>query len=192
MRRWRIAAVLLLCLALVGSMACNPFGGAEGEISQQLVEVRRGDLTVSVSGSGNIEVSNEAKLAFDIGGRIVEIKVEEGDRVTRGQEVARLDDTSYQQAVKLAEADLETAQNQLQAAELDFKAAQENLKAAKFDVEIADYAVWQSEITYSVTWEGGGLILKSTDLTDISFTDLPGVRLALEQANYYLARTRNS
>jgi len=190
MRRWRIVVVLLLCLALVGSMACNPFGGAEEEASQQLVEVVRGDLTVSVSGSGNIEVDKEASLAFDIAGRLVEIKVKEGDRVTRGQPIARLDDTDYQLAVKLAEADLETAQNQLQVAEFDFEAAQGKLEAAKFDVEIADYAVWQSEITYSYTWEGGSLVVKSDDLTDIIFTDLPGVRLALEQANYYLARAQ--
>ena len=190
MRRWRIVVVLLLCLALVGSMACNPFGGDKEETAQQLVEVVRGDLTVSVSGSGNIEVDKEASLAFDIAGRLVEIKVKEGDRVTRGQPIARLDDTDYQLAVKLAEADLESAQNQLQVAEFDFEAAQGKLEAAKFDVEIAGYAVWQSEITYSYTWEGGSLVVKSDDLTDIIFTDLPGVRLALEQANYYLARAQ--
>ncbi len=187
MKSWRMVAVLVLCLVLASCLACNPFAGEKEEVSQQLVEVVRGDLTISVSGSGNIEVSNEARLAFDIGGRIVEIKVEEGDRVTRGQQVARLDDTSYQQAVKLAEADLESAQNQLQVAEVDFKAAQAKLKVAKFDIEIADYAVWQSEITYRITWEEGGPIIKSDDLTDIIFTDLPGVRLALEQADYYLA-----
>ena len=190
MRRWRIVAVLLLCLALVGSMACNPFGGAEGEVSQQLVEVRRGDLTVSVSGSGNIGVSNEAKLAFDIAGRLVEIKVKEGDRVTKGQPIARLDDTDYQLAVKLAEADLETAQNQLQVAEFDFEAAQGKLKVARVDVEIADYSLRQSEITYSITWEGGSLVVKSDDLTDIIFTDLPGVRFALGEIDYYIAKSQ--
>lgn len=63
MRSWRAVAVLLLCLALVGPTACSPFGGgSQEETSQQLVEVVRGDLTVS--GSGNIAVSNEARLVF--------------------------------------------------------------------------------------------------------------------------------
>ena len=66
MKTWRIVTVLLLCLVLVGSIACNPFGGNEQEVTQQLVEVMRGDLTVTVSGSGNIEVSTEAKLAFGV------------------------------------------------------------------------------------------------------------------------------
>ena len=29
MKRWRILAVLLLCLALAGAIACNPFGGEQ-------------------------------------------------------------------------------------------------------------------------------------------------------------------
>ena len=63
MRRWRTIGVLLLCLALVSSIACSPFGGDKEEASQQLVEVARGDLVISASGSGNIEVSNEANQA---------------------------------------------------------------------------------------------------------------------------------
>ena len=55
--------VLLLCLVGAGSMACRPFGGGtKEEASQQLVKVVRGDLTVS--GSGSIDISNEARLVF--------------------------------------------------------------------------------------------------------------------------------
>ena len=75
MKSWRIVAVLLLYVVLASSTACNPFGGDKEEASQQLVEVVRGDLTVSVSGSGNIEVSNEVNLAFGVGGRIDKIYV---------------------------------------------------------------------------------------------------------------------
>jgi hypothetical protein len=70
MRNWLILIILPLCLALAGSIACSPFGGDGEEVSQQLVEVVRGDLVISVSSSGNIEVSDEGKLAFGVGGRI--------------------------------------------------------------------------------------------------------------------------
>ena len=81
MKRWKIIAILLLCLALTGTVACRPGGssGDEEEFTGQLVEVVRGDLTVSVSGNGSIDVSNEVRLAFDGGGEVYRIYVEQGD-----------------------------------------------------------------------------------------------------------------
>jgi len=49
MKSWRAAAVLLLFM-----------DSSQEKTSQQLVEVVRGDLIVS----GNIDVSNEARLVF--------------------------------------------------------------------------------------------------------------------------------
>ncbi len=100
MKDWRIVAVLVVGLMLVSFSAC---GGNADENQYQLVEVVRSDLMVTVSGSGNIEVSNEAYLAFGVGGTVGELYVEEGDEVTHGQALASLDTTSLELAVKTAE-----------------------------------------------------------------------------------------
>ena len=105
MKNWGIVAVLVVGLMLVSLSAC----GQADENQYQLVEVVPGDLTVTVSGSGNIEVSNEAYLAFGVGGTVGELYVEEGDEVTQGQALASLDTTSLELAVKTAEVDLEIA-----------------------------------------------------------------------------------
>ena len=70
-RLGKIGILLLLCLALVGSVACT--GDGEAEDTQRLVEVVRGDLTFTVSGSGNIKVTTEARLAFGSGGKVDKI-----------------------------------------------------------------------------------------------------------------------
>ena len=77
MKHWKITAIILLCLALAGSVACSPFGGGgdEEESVSQLVEVVRGDLSVIVSGGGNIAVSDEANLTFGSSGKVDEIYV---------------------------------------------------------------------------------------------------------------------
>ncbi len=106
MKDWRIVAVLLVGLMLVSLSAC---GGNADESQYRLVEVVTGDLTVTVSGSGNIEVSNEASLAFGVGGKIGKIYVTEGEEVTQGQALASLDTTSLELAVKTAEINLELA-----------------------------------------------------------------------------------
>ena len=136
MKSWRIVTVLLLCLVLASSVACNPLGENGEVISQQPVEVVRGDLMVSVSGSGNTEISNEVKLAFGTAGKIAKIYVDEGDRVTKGAVLAELDTGALELAVTQAELALRMAEYNLdQALELytwpDIKIAQADVDDAE-------------------------------------------------------------
>jgi len=113
MRNWRVVVIVVLCLALAGSVACMPFGGGgeEPEVKQQLVEVVRGDLVLSVSSDGSLAFVNERNLPFGISGTVAEVNVDEGDQVTEGQVLARLDSSALELAVRAAEADLELADN---------------------------------------------------------------------------------
>ena len=131
MRKGKIIGVLLLCLALAGSMACNPFGGDEEEDNQRLVEVVRGDLAISVSGSGNIEVSDEGKLAFGVGGRIDRIYVEEGDSVTKGDVLAKLDTDDLELALTQAEVTLTQAEIAVSTANVTLRTARHSLDEAQ-------------------------------------------------------------
>ena len=105
MKSWRIIPFLLfgLVLVLVGSVSCNAFGGQTEEVTPQLVEVTRGDLTVTVSGSGNIEVTNEMKLTFSLAGQVEKIYVQEGSQVAKGEKLAELVTDSLELAVTQAQ-----------------------------------------------------------------------------------------
>jgi len=126
-------------------MACNPFGGEE-EVSQQLVEVVRGDLTISVSGSGNIEVSDEGKLAFGVGGRIDKIYVEEGDSVTGGDVLARLDTDDLELALTQARVALATQQVAVTQAQVALDTAKYNLNQALEIYTSPEIVVAQAEV----------------------------------------------
>lgn len=150
MKSWRIAVVLLLSLVLTSFVACNPFGEGEPEVTEELVEVVRGDLTVIVSGSGNIEVSKEAKIAFGTGGRIEKIYVEDGDKVSKGEILARLETdaleltiTQTEVAVTQAEVAVTQAELGLQTAELELEKAQDLY--SKLDISTARLALTETE-----------------------------------------------
>ncbi len=143
MKKWRIVAVLLLCLALVGAIACSPLGGDEEEVTQQLIEVVRGNLTVSVSGSGNIVVADEARLTFGSGGKIDKIYVDEGDEVSKGDILAKLD-TDY---LELA---LTQAQVALAGQEVAVSQAEINVKNAEIILEKAEDA-WLDTVSAGTT-----------------------------------------
>ena len=145
MRKWgTIGTIVLLCLALAGVTACNPFGGDQEETTQQLIEVVRGDLIVSVSGSGNIVVTDEANLAFGSGGKIARIYVDEGDEVSKGEVLARLDTGPLELALAQAEAALDQAEYNLEKTKEPY--SDDDIDSAETAVELAedylDYAEW--------------------------------------------------
>ncbi|MFC2017420.1 efflux RND transporter periplasmic adaptor subunit [Chloroflexota bacterium] len=156
MKSWRIVVVLLLCLVLVSSAACNPFGGNGEELSQQLVEVVRGDLTVSVSGSGKIQVTNEARLTFGIGGRVDKIYVEEGDTVTEDEVLAKLDTDALELALTQAQVARAQAQEALAQAQVALTQAQVALTTqqvavtqAQATLQTAEYNLEEAQELYT-------------------------------------------
>ncbi len=161
MKSWRIVPILLLCLVLAGTVACAGQGGEE--VSMQMVEVVRGDLTVIVSGSGNIGVSSEANLVFGTGGKVDKIYVEEGDKVSSGDVLAKLDTSVLELALAQAELTLATAEYNLDkaqqiytkpdinAARAAVHAAEAYLRYAKLMLEVEantpeDIQIWENEV----------------------------------------------
>ena len=155
----RRAGALLLCLVLVGSIACSPSGDDSKKAGQQSVKVVRGDLMATVSGNGTIEVLTERKLAFSSGGRIEKIYVDEGDKVNKGDTLARLDTSALELALtqaKLglvqarvardeAEYDLNQLKNVLHASHDRVKIAESALSAAEKQVEAAEQTVAEAQ-----------------------------------------------
>lgn len=179
MRRWRIIIALLLIPVLAGTTACNPFGGGDKEeVIQQLVKVVRGDLAVSVSGSGNIEASREARLSFGSGGRVDRIYVEESDVVGNGEMLANLDTDALELAktraeVALAQAEVALTQAQLtrQTAELELESALDNKDAlglallnAQIDLRTAEHNLEETQDLY--TWSDIKIAQADVDETE--------------------------
>ena len=196
MKSWRIVVILLLCLVLAGSMACNVFGGdGKQEASWEQVKVVRGDLTVSVSGAGNIYVCNEENLTFERGsGRVDKIHVDIGDKVSKGEvlaELAPLDTDALELALLKAqiardEAEynlnqlkdvqhasydrVKIAESQLEAAEMELAQAQEKLAnetiTAPFDGVVASVGAEVGDTFHSSTG-AGTVIVRLIDLTTL-------------------------
>jgi len=66
---------------------------------------------VTVSADGNLSFVKDRKLTFGISGTIAEVNVEEGEWVSQGEVLARLDTTSLELAIKAAQVDLDIATN---------------------------------------------------------------------------------
>ncbi len=86
------------------------------EVAVRVAAVERGPLARPVHAAGRIGYSAETRLAFKVGGVVARIAVDEGDHVSKGQVLARLDPreidahlTEAESARAKAERDLERA-----------------------------------------------------------------------------------
>jgi RND family efflux transporter MFP subunit len=97
----KIIGVLLLSAMLMAVTACDGLGGGDSS-GRQLVEVTRGDLQLTVSGSGSLAVSEDTSLSFGVGGKILLLNAEEGDTISKGTVLARLDTSALELALNQA------------------------------------------------------------------------------------------
>ena len=128
--------LIVPCLAFVAALACD-----------------RGADDAPPRASGYIEAT-EVRVAPEVGGRIVELLVEEGKRITAGEVIARLDTADAELAMRRTQADRDQAEAQLrllqagarqedvqqsraqaQSAHADVQSAQAELEAANVDLE---------------------------------------------------------
>jgi len=95
--------VTVLCLFSVLFTGCV---GSQSAV-QETAKATRGNLVISVDVSGNLEMPRKVDLSFGTSGMIKEIMVEEGDRVVKGQTLAKLDAPVLEANVAMAELNLE-------------------------------------------------------------------------------------
>lgn len=136
MRRWPLVVAALLAAALIGGLAYWRQQHARRELAAQAaaaaataaateVDTRRGGTAASLlDASGFVVARRQATVSATVGGRVLEVLIDEGSRVTRGQVIARLDDEPYRLALAQISAQAAASHAQLQAAQTAFDNAQ--------------------------------------------------------------------
>ncbi|MFC5832185.1 efflux RND transporter periplasmic adaptor subunit [Nonomuraea insulae] len=84
-------------------------GQAAGETTVRTVSVSRGSVTASVSASGAVESSQSRALSFGTSGTVEKVYVKAGDKVAKGDLLARLDDAAAQESLSAAKATYQSA-----------------------------------------------------------------------------------
>ena len=88
---------------------------------------RRDHLRVTVSATGNLQPTNEVQVGSEQSGLITQVFVDNNDRVTAGQPLARLDTARLRDALIQAQAGLASAEAQVATAQASAAQARANL-----------------------------------------------------------------
>ena len=145
-RRLPWILLLVVAVAAAGWFGRRQFSPPEVD----LVAPTRGMAIDAVYATGNVEPTLEIRIAPRTPGRIVELKVDEGDVVKRGQLLARLDDADLSAASAELEARARYARGQFErSSELRRNAliSADALDRARSDLEAAEAALRRARAT---------------------------------------------
>jgi HlyD family secretion protein len=102
-------ALPFAAMLLVAVLAVLYFARREPPTSYATQQVQRGDLRVTVSATGNLQPTSEVEVGSELSGLVTEVNVDNNDRVTRGQVLARIDTARLQDAIAQSKASLQSA-----------------------------------------------------------------------------------
>ena len=126
--KWKIIITLgALLVAGIGVYASTIYS-KKGLVTVQTGQVVRQDLTSLVTASGEIKPKNYINIGANAQGDITELLVKEGDRVSKGQLLAKIEDIQPAADVEAQRATLTSAEAQSAASEAGVKAADENIR----------------------------------------------------------------
>lgn len=119
----------------------------------QTGKVEKKDLVQVVTASGEVRPRRYVNVGANVSGRLVEVNVLEGDRVKKGQVLAKVESERYEAGLRQSEAGVAAARADLQRAEADVaasKLAYDRTKRMRDDKLISDSAYDQAEAEWKM------------------------------------------
>ena len=142
-----LRATTLLAIGALSLAACKgtddatasnaPIGMVVGP--ENVAVVKADEIRSGPAISGNLEAESQATVRAEVGGAVLETMVEQGDRVSAGQTLARLDDATLRAAELAARSQVTTLQNAAEIAKRQVDRSEALIKAgaiAERDLEL--------------------------------------------------------
>jgi len=109
----KIVIILIIVITVILYFVLNPFEKPndyqDKSVRTSTSPVKRGNLIVAVNSNGIVEPILTVELKSKASGEIIELSIEEGDFVKKGQLIARLDAATAENDFSQAKADVEVA-----------------------------------------------------------------------------------
>jgi len=133
------------------------------EVTTEAIKKRR--LEAIVNASGKIQPKRDVNISADTMGRVTDLAVDEGYRVTKGQFLLQIDPRNLRTAVQRTEASLQAAKSQVEQLRVSIESAKVALKQSE-DAYTRQQNLWKGGLTTRETLERAenDLKLRQADL----------------------------
>lgn len=116
MKKKRILWISIISLVVLVVVAMVMKGGKK-DLEVESVKVENRTITEIVSVTGKIQPESEVKISADVSGEIIDMMVHEGDSVTQGQLLLRINPELYETAMSQLKANLDNTKAALAGSE---------------------------------------------------------------------------
>jgi len=131
----KILLISLAVLVAAGLIAFMVHQQQAGYTKVLTAKVVREDLSTVISGTGQIKPKNYVNIGATAMGRVTHLFVKEGDRVTKGETVATIENVQQEATVNGQEAVISAAKTDISSYIAAEKTAEANLEHAQADLE---------------------------------------------------------
>jgi HlyD family secretion protein len=196
-RKKKILIGVVLVLIGAAVVAANLVFKKEKGVTVTTEAIRTRDLEAVVSASGKIQPKRLVNISADTSGRVVDLAVNEGDRVKRGQFLLQIDPKTLRTRVdsgsaslQAAEASLEQTKQAVETARVQVQQAQQNL--------VRQRDLWRQQLTTREALEKAENDLRAAQSAlqerekqvGAQSSRLEQERATLESARYDLSKVR--
>jgi len=143
-----VGIVLILGAIVYANLAFQRTTGVT--VNTEAIQKRR--LEALVSASGKIQPTRSVNISADTMGRVTDLVINEGERVSRGQFLLQIDPRNLRTAVQRTEASLQAARSQMEQLRLALESARVALKQAEDNFR-RQQELWKGGLTTRETLE---------------------------------------
>lgn len=169
--------VLLVVLKSTGTINSNSKG-----ITVETGIVSKNDIVETVTASGKIQPETEVKLSPEVSGEIIELTIKEGDKVSKGDLLVKINPDVYESAERRARAAVKSAKasvNQSEAQYVEAKKAYDRYKK-----------LYNQKVISDAEFEGYERAYVVADLArETAASNLESAKASLSEAQDNLKRT---
>ena len=135
--KWKIVIAIAVLLAVAAGVYASVRYSQRGIVTVQTGRVVKQDLTSLVTASGEIKPNNYINIGANAPGQLTGILVKEGDRVKKGQLLARIESVQPEADVTAQRAALSSSEADAAATEAGVKAAENNIATMQASIDRA-------------------------------------------------------
>lgn len=193
----KIVSLILLMVILTGGYYWYTKAAGTATVVRYLTaQVEKGTLVASVSGTGQVEASDQIDLKPQTDGRLTKVSAKENQEVKTGDIIAVIDQQSAANSVAQARASLEQAQanyqkltdgatsNEIQSQQLSVASAQQALDQTKQDYDNTVIDQQQTVSQAQTTLLNNGLAAEASNTNSSATITLSGNYTGTEQGSY--------
>ncbi|NMM64996.1 efflux RND transporter periplasmic adaptor subunit [Clostridium sp. P21] len=145
-RKKLICIIIALVAVSVITVGVSAFSGKSkskssiinmNKVSVKVVKVSTSSVTSNASFNASLEASEEGTISNKVGGKVTQVSFENGQSVSAGQALIKLDDTDIRNNIKSSEAQVAAAQAQLNSSESSANSSQIGINKQQTNLESA-------------------------------------------------------